>query len=226
MRCNNCGWENPSTNTVCEKCHTPLAGAAQVNNPHIEVSPLNKTINEAAIFAPKSQEEHSATIGEQTDACPHCGYPLRPDTAFCPQCGEPIRKANPVASMPKPAPKPAATPQSAPNHMGTVNPWIQVTPQSRCTLTPVSQSTDEAEPAPLTFKGDTPHNLNRANLDAENPTITSQSQAELTCTDGVWYIQDRSAQHTTFIHAAEKTALQDGDVILMGNRQFVFHTDK
>ena len=48
---------------------------------------------------------------------------------------------------------------------------------------------------------------------------------QLVCEDGQWYIQDKSAQHTTFIYAGEKTALKDGDVILMGNRQFIFHID-
>lgn len=216
MRCNNCGWDNPDTNTHCEKCNAPLAGAAQVNHPHIEAAPLNKTVNEAAVFGGQQPQEHQPTMPEVVaHTCPDCGYPLRPGTSFCPQCGKALKAEKPHTPSPQPAP----------NHSGTINPWVQVTPQSRCTLTPVRQSSDEADPAPLTFKGDT-HTLNRANLDAENPTITSQTQAELTCQDGTWYIRDRSAQHTTFIHAAGRTALHDGDIILMGNRQFVFHADK
>lgn len=74
------------------------------------------------------------------------------------------------------------------------------------------------------MKGDN-HELNRENLDPDNQTITSKVQAQLICEDGQWYIQDKSSQHTTFVYAGEKTAIKDGDVILMGNRQFVFHID-
>ncbi len=212
MRCNNCGWENPNTNTHCEKCNAPLSGAAQGNRPHMEAAPLNKTINEAAVFGGQQPIEQQPTASEAVvQKCPDCGYPLRPGTSSCPQCGKAVKAEKPST--------PAA------NHSGTINPWVQVTPQIRCTLTPVRQSSEEADPAPLSFKGDA-HTLNRANLDVENQTITSQTQAELTCEKGTWYIQDRSTQHTTFIHAAERTALHDGDIVLMGNRQFVFHSDK
>ncbi len=216
MRCNNCGWDNPNTLTHCEKCNAPLTGAAQVNHPHIEAAPLNKTINEAVIFDAPKPGEHQPTMPEASAyTCPKFGYPLRPDTSFCPQCGKALK----VEKSHTPTPQPAS------NNSDTINPWVQVTPQSRCTLTPVRQSSDEAAPATVTFKGDT-NTLNRANLDAENPTITSQTQAELTYKDGVWYIQDCSQQQTTFVHAGNKTPLHDGDVILMGNRQFIFHFDK
>ena len=222
MRCNNCGWDNPNTNTHCEKCNAPLTGAAQVNHQPLGAEALKKTVTEASVFGVQQQQpspihqDHQPTMPEVVaHTCPDCGYPLRPGTSFCPQCGKALKAEQPRTPSPK----------TTPNHSGTVNPWVQVTPQSRCTLTPVRQSSDEADPAALTFKGDT-HTLNRGNLDAENPTITSQTQAELTCQNGTWYIQDHSTQHTTFIHAAERTALHDGDIILMGNRQFVFHSDK
>ena len=67
--------------------------------------------------------------------------------------------------------------------------------------------------------------MNRANLDEDNNTITSKLQAVLTCEDGQWFVEDRSQQKTTFVRSEGKMALKDGDVILMGNRQFVFKAE-
>lgn len=41
--------------------------------------------------------------------------------------------------------------------------------------------------------------------------------------NGHWYIEDASDQKTTFVQAARKTELHDGDIILLGNRLFEFH---
>lgn len=220
MRCKNCGWENPNGLTKCEKCNTPLAGAVN-NQPAYGTIPeapqaeqnLNKTVFEAEVFP---------QAAPAANACPNCGYPMRPGVTDCPNCHQ--QAAQPAA--PKPAPRPATpAPQQvkAAPMSGTVNPWVQVAPANKCSLVPVEQQGVET-PATLNLKGDA-HELNRANLDPENQTITSKVQAQLTCEDGQWYIQDKSAQHTTFIYAGEKTALNEGDVILMGNRQFVFHID-
>ena len=208
MRCKNCGWENPDNLTRCEKCNTPLDGASFNAAPAVAPQQnYNKTVNEAVVFP--------ETPGG-ANMCPQCGYPMRPGVTVCPNCHygdtEMEPQAQPVAKQVK------ATPEN-----GTVNPWVQVAPANKCVLEPVAQEGVDS-PAALHLKGET-HDLNRANLDPENKTITSKVQACLTCEDGQWYIEDKSAQHTTFIYAGEKTALKDGDVILMGNRQFVFHAE-
>ncbi len=200
MRCTGCGWENPDTNTNCEKCGASLQSENRnYANAPAAGSPFNKTRIEAEVF-------------------PDLAAP-QPVTPTC-------REEEPAAPAAH-TPTPHAVHQAAPagGYQGTVNPWIQVAPKSQCTLTPIQQDTDETAPKAISFKGEQ-HILNRANLDEENYTITSKVQAELTCEDGVWYIQDGSQQQTTFVHAGNKTPLRDGDVVLMGNRQFVFHTDK
>lgn len=68
--------------------------------------------------------------------------------------------------------------------------------------------------------------LNRQNTEPNNMSITSREQAVLTCENGQWFIEDRSSWQTTFIHASRKMPLQDGDVIMMGDREFVFSTKK
>lgn len=49
--------------------------------------------------------------------------------------------------------------------------------------------------------------------------------AELTYENGHWYIVDKSDAQSTFLHASRKMPIEDGDVILMGNRKFIFHNE-
>lgn len=218
MRCKNCGWDNPNGLTKCEKCDTPLSGA--VNNQLAggnapQAVNLSKTVSEANVFP---QAAPAANI------CPNCGYPMRPGVKDCPNCHQQVvekTQPEPIPAAPQKQPAPQKPGKGV---IGTVNPWAQVTPANKCSLQPIEQPGMET-PEVLNLKGDY-HELSRANLDPENPTITSKVQAQLTCEDGQWYIQDQSSQHTTFIYAGEKSPLKEGDVILMGNRQFIFHENK
>ena len=64
--------------------------------------------------------------------------------------------------------------------------------------------------------------LNRQNTDPENSSITSRQQAIMSFEDGKWYIEDRSSFKTTFIRVTKKTELQEGDIIVLGDRAFKF----
>jgi len=173
--------------------------------------------------------------GNQT--CEKCGAPLqggasaqnldvhstiRESKPFEPQ--EPIDK-----TITEPAPAQPSQPRVAPtvNYGGTVNPWAMggggYSAVGHCKLTPIMFQGENPRFAPqeIAFKGDY-NELNRENLDPDNSTITSKVQALLTHKDGKWYIQDKSSQKSTFVYAAEPTAIKTGDIILMGNRAFVF----
>ena len=214
MRCNNCGWENPDQNSKCEKCNTPLQNdlSRQAAQP---VRNLNKTVAESAAF-PETKDKDA-------HLCAECGYPLREGARVCPNCGYGVTTNEHQSSAPHK--QPAQVHQQANAMKGTVNPWIQMTPQAKCTLTLVKHDNETETPAPQQYKGEM-HELNRANLDKENMTITSKVQAVLTYENGQWYIEDRSAQHTTFLYVGHKTPIKGGDIILMGNRQFVFSEEK
>jgi hypothetical protein len=64
--------------------------------------------------------------------------------------------------------------------------------------------------------------LNRDNLEPDNFTITSQVQAEVRLVDGQWYIENKSKLKTTFIQVLTPVKLNKGDVIIMGNKRFLF----
>lgn len=209
--------------------------------------PLNGTVFEGEAFpdAPQPQERPAAkpdiegTVLPESPAadpaptvCPKCQYPLRPDSVKCPNCSFVLK---PAAVKPTPAPEAADRPafthqptvgaaqafsKPAPAFAGTVNPMLQrIIPEFALKLQP--RDGEHLAKDKVEFEGESTV-LNRANLDENNNSITSREQAVITCEDGKWYIEDRSAYKTTFVQASRKTEIKDGDTILMGNRLFTF----
>ncbi len=205
MRCKNCGWENEPGRVKCEKCNAPLSSAAAgEDDPTVAEgrgdndASLKRTVSERQVF--NSVDDASPATPA---SCRRCGYPMGRGMNVCPNCGTPVQ-------------------ESTPQRPGTVNPWAAPQSGSFCTLKPLAWENERIDHQPLSFSG-TAITLNRANTDPNNQTITSQRQAELTFEDGAWYLCDKSAQQTTYVHAGRKARLEKGDVIILGNRRFEFN---
>lgn len=152
--------------------------------------------------------------------CPHpdCGYPYSSELKVCPRCQREAASAV-VATAPPGAPKPFA---------GTIDPYrtktIIDTPATPiCYLQPIPRQGESGQPATLSFTQPSVE-LNRDNLDPGNPSITGKVQAELSFDNGAWQLKDKSELQTTFILVSAQTPLKDGDVILLGDRKFIFST--
>lgn len=217
MRCTNCGWENPEGAQRCEKCNSPLVGAP-VYEPKAEEpqTKMKSTVREPLdSFELKQEKGHN---------CPECGFPLREGTQRCPNCGKEFgaQAAGPAASpagAPFVAPAPAAG--FANKYGATVNPWSNPNAGKVFKLQPIAWDNEPGELPAMTYTG-TVVGLNRENTDPTNNSITSKTQAEITNENGKWFIEDKSTQQSTFVHAGRKMELVDGDVIILGNRRFVF----
>lgn len=173
---------------------------------------------------------------DQNERCESCNAPLyypsggKSDAAFkktirdIPKEGKGfptiLPKEEPDAPMEPTTPKSGPSPTGT----GTIPPWA-LFGNSRsgfCKLTPLPSSPNDRNlPNEINLKGDHAE-LNRGNLDPNNVTISQKLQAVMTKKNGKWYIKDQSTYKTTYILASEDVALKDGDVILMGNRRFVF----
>lgn len=185
------------------------------------------------------------TVYEQAEgeACPECGYPVRPDMAECPNCGHNGRVADDTGSRSLNCPKcnhenrqdafycshcgyelqrKEPERQIRPDYgRKTITPWEMQKPMCSCRLTMIPNHNEEITTSPLSFSGEEIL-LNRSNTDADNLTITSKEQAVLTYENNKWYIQDKSEQRTTFVYTTEKIELKPGDIIVLGNRRFEF----
>jgi uncharacterized Zn finger protein (UPF0148 family) len=246
MRCKNCGWPNKANETVCVKCHTPLTGDEEEvtysQSPSEQSSPkLNKTVLESEVFGGGSayaehQSTPAPTKAEQLSNCPKCGYPLRPGANKCPNCNFSIddSAATNLSSEQRSRPQPSEDSNRRPTKMasangqngkfrGTVNPYmmnLEVEPSF--VLKPLKRMDERHDFEEQEYEGKEVV-LNRDNTEPNNSSITSRQQAVISYSDGHWYIEDKSDQKTTFVQAAEKLELQDGDIILLGNRLFEFH---
>lgn len=239
MRCKNCGWENPDGQTKCEKCNGNLTEASSAHNPTTPVSErIRSTVAEGMIFS-------DATPGAVPKTCPKCGYPLSDTSTSCPNCNYEFQpaptaiqstkcrscgaEAAPTAKFCSSCGAPISdnSPQQRKiqrSSMGTVMGGPIVGPASVntfCTLKPIAWQGEDVNYNPITYSGDTIV-LNRANTDANNHSITSREQAVLTCEDGEWYIENRSDLRTTFLRVNGKVKLTNGDIIVLGNREFEF----
>lgn len=217
MRCLNCGWENVVGTSRCVKCNMPLSGtmgagmqpdrSEHFSNTSDETSIQQGTIPVENIDALPWDAAERPVHTETTANCPHCGYHLMRDTVYdnCPNCHCRLKQSQTQDS----------------GFSGTIDPFRQAA-EEKFSLEMVSTDDDKARKT-LSFQGEEVA-LNRAGLDPNNMAITSKVQAIIKFTNGNWYIQDQSEMQTTFVRANEPVQLKNGDIILLGNRKFIFHS--
>ncbi|MCD8208051.1 MAG: zinc ribbon domain-containing protein [Bacteroidales bacterium] len=235
MRCKNCGWENPDNLTNCEKCNTFLGDTVPSNTSRQYVSDeMKKTVAEGVVFndtgfAPKTCPRCGYPLGDGAKSCPNCNYELQSsqvkdrtltckscgaenaaDARYCSYCGESLTKGG----------RQIRRPSMGGTVMGGP---ISDSPAGKtfCTLRPIVWEGEERNYEPVTYSGEVIV-LSRSNTDANNNSITSNEQAVLTHKDGEWYIENRSDLRSTFIRVNGQVKLNNGDIIVLGNREFEF----
>ena len=204
MRCTNCGWDNADQNTRCEKCNAPLEKTAR------EVGENQSPIFETP--SPGIREAIGKTVRED-----------KPFNKTLRDYKETLRDPIEEPIVPKVSEPKQPTDNKSP-YGGTIPPWMQfgASAMSFCRLTPMPIAPNDIHlPQEVELKGEY-NELNRGNLEPDNFTISQKVQAIMACKDGKWYIKDQSPYKTTFVLASEEVPLKNGDVILMGNRRFVF----
>ncbi len=236
MRCRNCGWENNLGALRCEKCNAPLNGS-MVDRPF---SSASKNVNVLDEELKKTVRESASSDGGIMVKCSKCGYLYNSDVPNCPNCGdsqlphsfssgknrEQVAHNDKLIECPNCHKKVIAKYSFCANcgkpfNMGTINPWVKPQNGALCSLTPVAWEGEKKTPETINYSGNSIV-LNRDNTDPNNNSITSKEQAVLTYEDGAWYIEDKSQLQTTYLHIAQKTKLEDGAVIILGNRRFLF----
>ena len=155
----------------------------------------------------------------QLISCPYldCGYPYSSQLKACPRCKRPAGDTK-AAGATKPNPV-----------KGTIDPYrIKAEPEPplpSCWLLPVTKTGEKAgeapEPVALTYTAQSIE-LNRDMLEPGNASITGKVQAQLSFKDGVWQLKDQSELQTTFLQVSAETTLKEGDIILFGDRKFIF----
>lgn len=232
--CSCCGYPLSPSADICPACGAPAQGNAYSQNFGQE-NRINQTRPESSFQQPlnpgnaQSYEQPknaprpanygypAPTVNElpqQGLHCTNCGAMLAPNARFCASCGAPAGNQPPQMN-PRPKKPFGGTIAgfSDPGNMGM---------GSFCTLKPIAWARERIEYQPISYTGERII-LNRTNTDANNQTITSNEQASLTFKNGEWYLEDLSPNRTTMIRVSRPVKLQDGDIIMLGNRMFEFN---
>lgn len=246
-RCNNCGWTNNDNPARCDKCNHLLAGV--ISEPEVEENvaenPEGKEPELAQTVMGK-QASDDFLDKQNVFYCSECGYPNRRDLKNCLRCNHHIPEYDLNKSeADKPEPivindsnqindeiienedkaDTMETPDNKDNDFDpskTYDPY-RMPKQTIFYLEPLVDDNQEKKTL-IGFRG-AEARMNRESLEPGNKTITSKTQAEIIFNNGEFLLTDKSEQQTTFLQVNKPTPITNGDIILMGNRKFKFHTE-
>lgn len=247
----NCAYDNMPGVKNCLRCGTPLPDNAVSSVPTDAYAPSanqkQTVLGSAAELAAKSSAvaetpvvSSNRTVFQKIVRCPNCGTPTLGNEAKCPSCGADMpvqaateeKKPHTPSAGGRPASVYAAA--AASDNRSTIyrplhkeeKPAPIVEELPKCSLCIIYEDEElEQEAQPTCYEGKQVE-LNRENTEPSNRTITSKVQATLTHEDGHWYIENNSEMRTTYVAVSRKMELHPGDIIIMGDRRFVFAEEK
>lgn len=185
MRCINCGWNNPDTAVVCQKCKQAL--------------PVIPGVVPATATTRLKDSEAKKTAREPEPA--------------------PVLKPKPT---PKPEPKPAPEPAPKPTPEPTPEPVPEKAPEQVVISEPaVAMKLVPLEAgAPIVFDA-LPGVVNRKSCPDFGAAVDAGCQAEISCSEEGWYIEDKSTSKSTYVLASRKIRVEKGDIVILGGRRYV-----
>lgn len=201
IRCSFCQTINPPGSKKCRGCSASLEGSVIRDYGIGKNFRSGNTMGEVSEIRQPTQKEENSEIG---NICPICGYPLRCGSDECPQCHGKSQKKE----------------KSKKNDgMKSEAIWNIDESKFRIGLCDKNGEISDAK----TYENDDIV-LGREELLPGNNNICRQ-HIHITNENGRWYVEDVSSTHQTFLIVKEKTPIEDGDVLVLGNKFFRFKTD-
>jgi len=77
----------------------------------------------------------------------------------------------------------------------------------------------------VNFSGDF-NELNRSSLDPENNSISEQGHIKISKQGDSWMIENTAESGFTFVQLKGSTEVEDGDIIIVGNKHFIFKSQQ
>lgn len=138
--------------------------------------------------------------------CDNCGYPVMNGMHYCPNCDVEVAETMEIGKDVNQSEEPVYNEDEIPV----------------CTLRPIQQPGEKAMREEIYEEG-AEVMLSRNNTVHHDMSIDDELQACLFFAEGHWWIEDRSRNNSTFVHAGAGIKLEPGDVIRMGDREFEFN---
>lgn len=200
IRCSFCQTMNPPGSKKCRGCNASLEGSV-IKHIGNENRFNERGYAESYETRPPTQKEESSAIGRN---CPKCGYPLRPGSNECPQCSEKDQQKD----------------QSQQKDAGQSVPIWNIE-NSEFRIGPCDKNGAISNAKTYTTDDIV---LGREELYPDNNNISRQ-HIHITNENGHWYVEDVSSTHQTFITVKKKVQIENGDVLVLGNKFFRFETE-
>lgn len=151
--------------------------------------------------------------------CSNCGYPVIQGMHYCPNCGAEVAEGMEHKEDLEPVAMPSHEEEYAQEPVDEDEVPI-------CTLRPIQQPGERAMPEEVYDEDTKEVMLARYNTVPNDISIDDELQACLFYTQGHWWIEDRSQDESTYVHAGAGIKLEPGDIIRMGTREFEFNIKK
>ena len=140
--------------------------------------------------------------------CNNCGYPVINGMHTCPNC---------LAEMPDEIVAQIPVEEEVYEYAEDEIPF--------CALRPIALPGEQEMPEEVyedVYKEGAEVYLSRQNTVPHDRSIDDEEQACFFFSNGDWFIEDRSRDNSTYVHAGAGIKLESGDIIKMGDRLFVF----
>lgn len=200
IRCSFCQTLNPPGTKKCRGCNASLEGS--VIRDFDRGNKFNAGANvEASEMRQPTQKEESSEVSNH---CPKCGYPLRPGSNECPQCNENVQQKDQSKKKDAGQSVPIWNIESSEFRIGPCD-------KNGAISNAKAYTTDDIV-------------LGREELYPDNNNISRQ-HIHITNENGRWYVEDVSSTHQTFLIVKKKVQIENGDVLVLGNKFFRFETD-
>ena len=197
-KCPHCGYPVMNEATSCPSCG--MSFAQEQKSAQEDVSAENPIIGHK-----NSIKSLGFDIDEKVK-CEKCGSEVSIEFSYCPICGERIHLPT-IRSIRH---KPIAVPDP---------------PKPHCRLVLIPEEDEQVDTIISNDYEGASIIINRGNTEQNNRTITSKEQAELLFEEDKWFLINRSELGSTYLEANRKLELQEGDIVLLGDRRFKFETE-
>lgn len=250
MRCDNCGWNNPEGLTKCQKCNQELKSAPNFNqtimDPSREQSAPVQQAGESVAC-----EKCGYPLSAGNTYCPNCGTQVaQASPAPASQNTKTVRvlpeellvenRPEALKATVREIPVELLSDSPASKHIDNTK-TVRVLPEELLQDEPAAPApaTAPAEPelpgfklVPMdNFDGQTPQALSfsgdkvsveRKDIPGADSSIGEDIQVAFEYENGQWAVSEKEGRPVVYVAASHKVWLQPGDVIVVGNRRYIF----
>ena len=225
MRCDNCGWSNPEGLAKCQKCNQNL-NESQDSHDSVACMHCGYLLSSANVCCPNcgtkaTQTSHGSPNAKTVRVLSGDGQKLGAMKATVREIRfEPLDKNPATKNLDNMKTVKMLTEEFLKNER-PVTPSVKAGPaQLGFKLVPLDNFDGQAFQS-LIFSGDSV-SVGRNDIPECDTFVMDDVQVECEYVNGQWAVSEKNGKKVVFVAASHKILLKSGDVIVIGNRRYIF----